>query len=54
MRGRSRGWRGGAWAERAERAEGAGMHWGLLKSAEKPHASEGWGGRRWGWSVGVG
>ena len=24
-------------AERAERAEGRGMHWGPLKSAEKPH-----------------
>ena len=37
MRGRSRGWRVGAWARgewaelegrRAERAEGPGMHWG--------------------------
>ena len=46
MRGRSRGWRVGAWARgewaelegrRAERAEGPGMHWGPLKSAEKPH-----------------
>ena len=47
MRGRSRGWRVGAWARgewaelegrRAERAEGPGMHWGPLKSAEKPRA----------------
>ena len=47
MRGRSRGWRVGAWARgewaelegrRVERAEGPGMHRGPLKSAEKPRA----------------
>ena len=64
MRGRSRGWRVGArarreWAElegrRAERAEGPGMHWGPLKSAEKPRArSHGFSGGRGAWGVGVG